>query len=140
MEQNPVGSASPQDEPHSLRILVVDDQAITAEMLSILLQTCGHEVQVAHNGPDALRLAVDLQPHMVLLDIGLPGMTGYEVARQIRQDSRINEAYLVAITGYVREEDRQRSKEAGFDVHLVKPVEFDDLKKVLADFRPPTTN
>ncbi|MHB0960035.1 MAG: PAS domain S-box protein [Pirellulaceae bacterium] len=139
-EPTPVPSQSPLDQTDSLRILVVDDQAITAEMISMLLQTCGHEVQVAYNGPDALRLAADFQPQMILLDIGLPEINGYEVARHLRQDSRTNTAYLVAITGYGQEEDRQRSKEAGFDVHLVKPVEFDDLKKLLADFRPPTTN
>lgn len=117
----------------TLRVLVVDDNVDAAKISSMLLRAWGHEVRIAHNGPDALHRAAGFQPHIVLLDIGLPNMDGYEVARHFRQDPHIGTARLVAITGYGQEEDLQRSKEAGFDAHLIKPVETTDLKAQLAE-------
>ncbi|MBX3448652.1 MAG: PAS domain S-box protein [Planctomycetaceae bacterium] len=117
----------------TLRVLVVDDNVDAAKISSMLLRAWGHEVRIAHNGPDALHRAAGFQPHIVLLDIGLPNMDGYEVARHFRQDPHIGTARLVAITGYGQEEDLQRSKEAGFDAHLIKPVETTDLKTQLAE-------
>lgn len=117
----------------TLRVLVVDDNVDAAKISSMLLRAWGHEVRIAHNGPDALHRAAGFQPHIVLLDIGLPNMDGYEVARHFRQDPHIGTARLVAITGYGQEEDLQRSKEAGFDAHLIKPVETTELKAQLAE-------
>lgn len=123
---------SPEARTDTLRVLVVDDNVDAAKISSMLLRSWGHEVRIAHNGPDALHRAAGFQPHVVLLDIGLPNMDGYEVARHFRQDPHISSARLVAITGYGQEEDLQRSKEAGFDAHLIKPVETADLKAQLA--------
>jgi CheY-like chemotaxis protein len=109
---------------------VIDDNAATAESLSILLGMWGHEVATAASGAEALELAASFDPQIVLLDIGLPGMEGYEVARRLRAELHLNPA-IVAMTGYGREEDRRRSREAGLHAHLVKPVEPDALKALL---------
>ena len=114
------------------RILVVDDSVDAAESMAMLLRLRGHEVDVAHNGFDALKLAADASPSVVLLDIGLPGMDGYEVCRRLREDG-MSKTRIIAMTGYGFEQDRQRAKEAGFDVHTVKPVPFADLVKLLAE-------
>ncbi|MES2521098.1 MAG: response regulator [Gemmatimonadota bacterium] len=113
------------------RILVVDDSVDAAESMAMLLRLRGHDVQVAHNGYDALQLAAETPPSVVLLDIGLPGMDGYEVCRRFRETG-LGDARIIAMTGYGMEQDRQRAKEAGFDVHTVKPVAFSDLLKLLA--------
>jgi CheY-like chemotaxis protein len=94
------------------------------------LKTWGHEVHVAHDGPAALEAAQSHAPEVVLLDIGLPGMDGHEVARRLRAASP-NGLEIVALTGYGQEEDRSRSREAGFDDHLVKPVDPEDLRRIL---------
>jgi two-component system, chemotaxis family, CheB/CheR fusion protein len=105
------------------RILVVDDNEDTAESMVLLLRLRGHEVAVAFSGPGALTEATSFEPEIVLLDIGLPGLDGYEVARQLRQNHRLEKALLVALTGYGQEEDRRLAREAGFDHHLTKPVD-----------------
>jgi len=115
----------------SRRILVVDDNVDAAESLAMLLRMRGHDVVVTHNGPDALRLAEERPPAVVLLDIGLPGMDGYEVCRRFRASGR--ETRIIAMTGYGLEQDRQRALEAGFDVHTTKPVAFAELVKLLAE-------
>jgi two-component system CheB/CheR fusion protein len=92
----------------------------------------GHEVRSAHSGPDALEAAAAFSPHAVLLDIGLPGLSGYEVARRLRDNPRLAGAALIAVSGYGQDEDRHRSKEAGFDRHLLKPLDFGELQKLLA--------
>jgi signal transduction histidine kinase/DNA-binding response OmpR family regulator len=112
------------------RILVVDDNIDGADSLAVLLRLGGHEVSLAHDGPTALDIAQAFHPEIVLLDIGLPGMDGYQVAKRLRSGPATREAILVAVTGYGRDEDRQRSQEAGFDHHLVKPVSFDALRQV----------
>ncbi|HEX6202038.1 MAG TPA: response regulator, partial [Thermoanaerobaculia bacterium] len=115
------------------RILVVDDNREAAEMLSMLLQTLGeHRVTVAHDGESALRKAREERPEVLLLDIGLPGLDGYEVGRKLRQDPTTNGMLVVAVTGYGQEEDRRRSRAAGFDEHLVKPVDVAELVRVLS--------
>lgn len=114
-----------------LRILVVDDNPDAAESMSVLLQLAGHIVRSVHDGPAALGAARELQPDVVLLDIGLPGMTGYEVAEQLRQMPWTRRPILVAMTGYGQEEDLQRARAAGFDHHLVKPVNFEALSRIL---------
>ena len=132
------GAPAPQDDgrpapPPSRRILVVDDNVDGAESLALLLKMLGHAVFIAHNGPAALESARTMLPEIILLDIGLPGMNGYEVARKLRQQPEIETVLLVAVTGYGQEEDRRRSKNAGFDRHLVKPLTPDDLDKLLAN-------
>jgi PAS domain S-box-containing protein len=118
--------------PRPLRVLVVDDNVDAAESSAILLKASGHDVRTAHDGPATLQAAVDYRPNVVLLDIGLPGLNGYEVAKRIRRQAVLHSIVLVATTGYGQESDRQRSLEAGFDHHLVKPVDFDKLQQILA--------
>ena len=112
------------------RILIVDDNADAATLLCDALRAYGHDVQVAHDGPQALAIIGKFRPHAAVLDIGLPVMDGYELARQMRA-SGLRECEFVALTGYGQEEDRARSLEAGFAVHLVKPVDIGRLTKAL---------
>lgn len=116
----------------SLRVLVVDDNVDTVTTLALLVQESGHEVRTAYDGPAVLEAALDFRPDVVLLDIGLPGLNGFEVARRLRQQPALRKAVLVAMTGYGRESDRQRSQEAGFDHHLVKPGDFGKVLQILA--------
>jgi two-component system CheB/CheR fusion protein len=117
---------------HPLRILVVDDNIDAAESLALLLDLTGHQVRTAHTGPEALALMPEFQPHAVLLDIGLPGMDGHEVAQQIRSRQDLTGALLIAVTGYGQDADRRRSAEAGFQHHLVKPIDPAELQNLLA--------
>jgi PAS domain S-box-containing protein len=114
------------------RVLVVDDNADSADSIAAILETSGHEVEVAYSAQKALEMAVEYQPDIVLLDIGLPDMDGYEVAKRLRQTPELKEMRLIAITGYGQQSDRQRSREAGFDEHVVKPVECQKLEELLA--------
>jgi DNA-binding response OmpR family regulator len=109
---------------------VVDDNVDAAQSLANLLTMSGHETRTEHDGTTAVEAALAWRPDVALLDIGLPGISGFEVARRIRQQSK--HMVLVALTGYGQETDRQRSREAGFDHHLVKPADFDDVEKILA--------
>jgi PAS domain S-box-containing protein len=118
------------------RILVVDDNRDAGESLSLLLRFFGADVFTVHNGPAALEAIPNYQPAVVLLDIGMPGMDGYEVARRIRQQAEGREAILIALTGWRQEEDQRRSREAGFDYHLVKPVDLGALQALLASSAP----
>ena len=113
------------------RVLIVDDNHDAANTLGMLLSLSGQEVQTAKDGAAALLAAAAWQPDIVFLDIGMPGMNGYEVARRLRQGAADKVPTLVAVTGWGQEEDRRRSREAGFDHHLVKPIEFDDLERLL---------
>ncbi len=97
-----------------------------------LLRLLGHDVKTAHDGRDAVLAARTHKPDVVLLDIGLPGMDGYEVATQLRQEGCCSGAVFIAISGYGQEEDRRRSKAAGFDYHLVKPIDHDALISLLS--------
>lgn len=121
--------AAEESEPARRRILVVDDNQDSAESLALLLEIYGHEVRTAFAGPAALETASTFRPDVVLLDIGLPGMDGYEVARRLRAEH--DRCRLIALTGYGRDDDRERSREAGFDHHLVKPVDLNELARVL---------
>ncbi len=114
-----------------LRVLVVDDGYDAAQMLAMLLSSWRHEVAVAHDGPSALEEAARFEPDVILLDIGLPLMDGYEVARRIRADDRLASVCLIAVTGYGQASDRQRSSAAGFDLHLVKPIDTTELAQLL---------
>jgi CheY-like chemotaxis protein len=101
-------------------------------MMAFVLRLGGHETQMAHNGPDALDAARAFKPQVVLCDIGLPGMNGYDVAARLREQPAFNQTLLIALTGYGEEEAHLRAKEAGFDHHLVKPVKPDALDSLLA--------
>jgi PAS domain S-box-containing protein len=113
------------------RVLIVDDNADAAEALAETLRVFGHDVRVALDGPEALAVAREFQPQVALLDIGLPVMDGYELAEHLRREQAGPPLRLVALTGYGQERDKARSKEAGFDLHLVKPVDIQDLKKAI---------
>jgi len=112
-------------------VLVVDDSRDVVESLAMVLRGWGHEVCVAYDGRGALDAAPAFAPDLVLLDIGMPGMDGYQVAQRLRQVEGGKGLTLVALTGYGQDEDRSRSREAGFDYHMVKPVEPADLKDLL---------
>jgi PAS domain S-box-containing protein len=121
--------ATPAGRRH--RILVVDDNQDAANSLAMLLRMKGHEVRIAYDGLEAVEAAAAYQPDVALLDVGLPRLNGFDVARRIRQTDKDRRVILVALTGWGHEEDRRRSKEAGFDHHLVKPADPDDLDRVL---------
>jgi PAS domain S-box-containing protein len=123
----------------SLRILVVDDNRDTADTEALLLRAHGHQVEVAHDGPAALELAHQFRPHVFLLDLGLPGLNGYEVAVRLRKEGFANEP-LIAISGYGQPDDRERCRQAGFDHHLVKPVENSALLALLREVEPEETS
>lgn len=118
--------------PHSLKVLVVDDNVDAAKGMAMLLRASGHETRVAHEGTGAMQAALDFVPQVVLLDIGLPVVNGYEVAKWIRQQPALSHVVLVALTGYGQESDRQLSREAGFDHHLVKPADFKTVQTILS--------
>jgi PAS domain S-box-containing protein len=111
-------------------ILVVDDNVDTARGLARLLKLLGHEIHTAHDGPDAIKEGLAIRPEFILLDIGLPGMDGYQVARRLRREG-LKDTVIIAITGYGQEEDRRRTTEAGFDFHLVKPIDFNTLVSLI---------
>jgi CheY-like chemotaxis protein len=115
------------------RILVVDDNVDGAETIAMLLTLFGHTVKTVHSGPDALEAAHSFQPGVMFLDIGLPGMSGYEVAQQLRSDPSMNGLILVALTGWGSEEDRQQAHSVGFDHHLTKPVGMEKLQSLLCE-------
>ncbi len=116
----------------SLRVLVVDDNVDTVATLAMLVQESGHDVRTVYEGTSVVEVALDYRPNVVLLDIGLPGLNGFEIAKRIRQQPALQKVVLVAMTGYGQESDRQRSHEAGFDHHLVKPGDFGRLLEILA--------
>jgi signal transduction histidine kinase/ActR/RegA family two-component response regulator len=119
--------------PHHC-ILIVDDNEASAETLAMMLEAKGHEVRVAHEGNSALRVAASMQPDLILLDLGLPEMDGYDVCRQLRQNPALNGVKIVAQTGWSLPEQKKLSEEAGFDAHLVKPVDLTTLQELLNSF------
>ncbi len=131
-EQGPEADPEPDVGPEKrARILVVDDNRDAADSLADLLDFLGHEVKTAYDGPTALKLARELRPTLVLLDIGLPEMNGYEVARALRGEPHGQGITIVALSGYGRESDKELSRQAGFDDHLVKPVAIEALQRLL---------
>jgi CheY-like chemotaxis protein/anti-sigma regulatory factor (Ser/Thr protein kinase) len=125
-------SATPQAAQTRSRILVVEDNRDAADSLRMLLELYGYDVTVAYTGPTGVEKAKAWKPDVVLCDIGLPGLDGYGVVRELRQDPATARARMIAVTGYGSAEDRQRSQEAGFDQHLVKPVDPEALQEVVA--------
>jgi CheY-like chemotaxis protein len=113
------------------RVLVVDDNADSAESLSLLLELMGHTVRTAHDGQEALEQAEAFRPELVLMDIGMPRMDGYEAARRLRQLPWASGVVIVALTGWGQDEDKRRSEEAGFNRHLIKPVDPAALEGIL---------
>jgi CheY-like chemotaxis protein len=114
------------------RILVVDDSRDAAEMLASLLKLMGNEVRVAYNGEEAVQIALAYRPHLILLDLGMPRMDGFDACRSIRRSWGDDPPCIVALTGWGQETDRARTEQAGFDAHLVKPVRLEDLERVIA--------
>ena len=133
-------SATPASETVSglspRRILVVDDNVDAAETLGLMLKLQGHQVQTAHDGLQALNAASVFLPHVILLDLGMPNLNGYETANRIRSQAWGRDIALVAVTGWGQPKDRERTVEAGFDAHLVKPVDRETLLKTLHDVVP----
>lgn len=126
-----VGAPTTKLPTQGRRVLVVDDNEDAAEMLQMVLCAIGHEVEVAHDGPGALRLAQRWPPDVALLDIGLPVMDGYEVGAKLRELPGLGELMLVAVSGFAQEADRARSQAAGFHRHLAKPIDVDELSDLL---------
>ena len=125
------GSGKDMAPAAALKILVVDDNRDAAESCAMLLELSGHRVQTAYGGRQALEIAATFRPDALLLDIGLPDLSGYELAQQIRTASWGHGAVLVAVTGWGQDEDRRRAFEAGFDHHLTKPIEAEKLESLL---------
>jgi CheY-like chemotaxis protein len=116
----------------ALRVLVVDDNVPSADTMAMLMKELGHDVRTAYDGPKSLETAIAYRPDVVLLDIGLPGMNGYDVAKRIRQEPDLQDIVLIAVTGYGQASDRQHSQAAGFDHHLVKPADITQVEQILA--------
>jgi CheY-like chemotaxis protein len=112
-------------------VLVVDDNTDAAELLADILREHGHETSIAHDGPTALTKALVFRPDVALLDIGLPVMDGYELARRFRDLPELKRVQLLAVTGYGQQEDKERSRAAGFYEHLVKPIDFSRLRALI---------
>jgi signal transduction histidine kinase/CheY-like chemotaxis protein len=130
-KEHPRGPIETVTVPPKRRVLIVDDNEDVAKTLAMMLRLQGHEVRVAANGPDALAIARVERPNLVLLDLAMPGMDGYEVARQLRRQPGLENVVLAALTGWARDDDRQRTLSAGFDEHLIKPVEPAQLQQLL---------
>jgi CheY-like chemotaxis protein len=126
----PAVSAAHESGPR--RVLVVEDNPDGLETLVALLEMLGHEVAGAPDGRQAVQRAAEFRPQVVLLDLGLPVMDGFEVARTLRQDSRFEDVFIAALTGWGADGDRRRTADAGFDAHLTKPVDLPALEAVLA--------
>jgi PAS domain S-box-containing protein len=128
----PIKQSAPEPELPRRRILIVDDNTDSASSLAMLLQVSGQETYTAHDGAEALKAAERVRPDVVLLDVGLPKLNGYEVCRQLRQQDWAKRIVIVAVTGWGQDEDRERSKEAGFDAHMIKPPDYAALMELIA--------
>ena len=132
MSQKPDRQPPPQPATENRRILVVDDSHDSADSLAALLSLTGHEAHTAHDGEHAIAEAARLRPHVILLDIGLPRLNGYDACRRIREQAWGKDMVIIALTGWGQDEDRRLSSQAGFDGHLVKPVDHAALNRLLA--------
>jgi CheY-like chemotaxis protein len=126
-------SAPAASRAEALRVLVVDDNADVAETVGWLLDAIGHDFTIVHDGRVVLETAARLQPDVILLDLGLPVMDGYAVCRALRADPRFQKTQIIAQTGWGQDSDREKTAQAGFDSHLVKPVSLDRLETALAE-------
>ena len=123
--QTPGAPSSEGTKPLRRRVLIADDNRDGAEIMAMLLDQFGYDVQLAFTGPDAVAAAEKYRPHVAILDIGMPGMTGYEVAQRIRAEPWGESIMLIAVTGWGQDEDKRKAHEAGFNQHLIKPVDPD---------------
>ncbi len=130
-DQNTSGDTVTTKPP--LNILVVDDNVPSAKTIGWMLELAGYEYSIVHTGTEAIEAAKKLKPDVILLDIGLPGISGYDVCRELRKDNDFKNTIMIAQTGWGQERDRQMAKEAGFDHHLIKPVNFDDFSKLIGE-------
>jgi CheY-like chemotaxis protein len=135
----PQGSGPPRPAPErtavpevARRVLVADDNRDGADIMALLLQQYGYDVSVAHSGPEALTAAAQKKPEVAILDIGMPGMSGYEVAQRIRAEAWGKHMLLIALTGWGQEEDKRKAFKAGFDHHLIKPIDPDALEALMS--------
>lgn len=126
------GNGAGEKGKSRLSVLIVDDNLAAAQTLGWMLELFGHEVHLAHDGPEALRIAEDAAPQVVLMDLGLPGMSGYETCRRMRRLPRLGQTLFAAQTGWDHPQHRQSAQEAGFQFHLTKPVDVEALRGVLA--------
>jgi CheY-like chemotaxis protein len=126
---------SAKNSPPPCRILIIEDNSAAARSMQLYLSSAGHNVEVAHTGPDGIETARRFHPEIVLCDIGLPGFDGYAVAHSLRQEQQFNGIYLVAISGYGRDRDQRRARDAGFDLHLSKPVDLEKIDALLANLQ-----
>ncbi len=131
MNEKSLESPETDTTARKLRVLVVDDNHDAAEVLVMLLESMGLDVEAANSGPAALVTIPDYRPNVILMDIGMPGMDGNEVARRIREQPQFDDMRLIALTGWGQEKDRRLSHESGFDYHLTKPVNFKVLKDLI---------
>jgi CheY-like chemotaxis protein len=135
-ERAPLSAIPARAPPRSRRILLVDDNEAFATAMASLLDAMGHNVQAIHDGAAAIAVARALRPHVVLLDINLPGKRGYEIAREIRADPALAGSLLIAVTGYGQEQDKHHALQSGFDHHLTKPVDEDALERLINEALP----
>ena len=129
----PVEAQPPAPAQRGARVVIADDNVDGAEMLAAFMTMKGWSPHVAHDGATAVKLSTDLQPEVILLDIGMPGIDGYEACRQLRADARTSQAFIVALTGWGQDQDKARAARSGFDAHLTKPADLNVLEKLLAD-------
>ena len=127
----PEGGARAEGE-RSKRVLVIEDNVDSAQSLADILELAGHDVRIAHDGRSGLAIAREYRPDVILCDIGLPGLDGYEVAQAVRRDDSLRSVRLVALSGYAQPEDRQRTSDAGFELHIAKPPDLDALMAAVA--------
>ena len=132
--EEPTGESNTSIAGPGWRILIVDDNRDSAESMSEMLRLLGNEVAVAHDGFEAIEQADAFRPKLILMDIGMPRLNGYDATSRIREQTWGKDIAIVALTGWGQESDRSKSKEAGCDSHLVKPVSLSDLQKVVAEF------
>ncbi|RYF37530.1 MAG: response regulator, partial [Comamonadaceae bacterium] len=124
-----------EDLAGGLRVLVIDDNRDSADSATEVLRLLGNEVECAYDGSSGVALARRFRPHMILMDLAMPGMDGYETRRRLAAEGESRETFMVAMTGYGNEEDKRRTRSAGFDAHLTKPVELEALVRLLNDAR-----
>jgi CheY-like chemotaxis protein len=122
----------PRAEGDRKRVLVIEDNVDSAQSLADILELAGHDVRIAHDGRSGLTIAREYRPDVILCDIGLPGLDGYEVAEAVRRDDSLRSVRLVALSGYAQPEDRQRTSDAGFELHIAKPPDLDALVAAVA--------
>jgi CheY-like chemotaxis protein len=132
----PAAVAAPAEPPlttsPAVTVLIADDNIDSAEMLSTFVGLKGATAHIAHDGAEAVRLGAAIRPDLILLDIGMPGMDGYEACRQLRANPESAGAYIVALTGWGQDQDKQRARDSGFDAHLTKPADLTAVEKMLA--------